>query len=97
MRPASVGADPDGRQEVGVVGMEHRAIADRTGQVRGDAAARGLTYDAELGDDLITGSWTNTGFEVIDGTFSGNYRTVTNRVPTAEKDAQFLKLTVEYQ
>jgi hypothetical protein len=63
-----------------------------------DADARGLFYEMELDDNLLFAPvWTNVGYEVINGTVSGDFRSITNRVPTVGKAQQFMNLKIEMQ
>lgn len=62
---------------------------------RNDAAARGLDYHLELNTTLIGGSWTNDGY-TVSGTsiFDADFDTVTNRIPTAADNNQFIQLKI---
>ncbi|VGO18616.1 hypothetical protein [Pontiella sulfatireligans] len=62
-----------------------------------DAAARGLSYYLELNDELVEGTWTNSGYEADIGSFAidASFETVTNRVSTESLDAQFIRLQIE--
>jgi len=57
-----------------------------------------LTYYVEVNDDLIVGTWTNTGYEVLGtGMINDDFDAVTNRISTDSKDKQFLRLIVEQE
>jgi hypothetical protein len=63
-----------------------------------DYADRGLTYTIQVNDNLVIGTWTNSGYTVegvaVDG-FGGGFDAVTNRVPAV--DAQkFIRTHVEF-
>jgi hypothetical protein len=63
---------------------------------RNDAAARGLDYHLELTGDLSSPAWTNNGYTVKGtGTIDGEFDAVTNQIPTASEDQQFIQLTIE--
>jgi len=59
--------------------------------------ASNLTYYLELNDDLlVSGAWTNDGYqaEIGTATLGGGFESVTNRVPT-EDSATFIQLIIE--
>jgi len=57
----------------------------------------GLTYSLEQVDDLVSGSWTNSGnyTEVDVGTLDLSFEWVTNRFDTAGKSQEFIRLIIE--
>jgi hypothetical protein len=62
-----------------------------------DAAERGLTYTLELNTNLVSGIWANTGYTVTgSNTVDSAFQTITNRVPTANEDSQFIRLQIEF-
>ncbi len=63
---------------------------------RNDAEARGLAYVLENTDDLVSGSWTNAGFEFVgEGVLDGEFDTATNRLPATD-GAGFIRLNIGY-
>jgi hypothetical protein len=62
---------------------------------RTDYPDRGLTYYLELNTNLVTGVWTNSGYTVTGtGPLETGFEAVSNRVSTAVKSKQFLRLKV---
>ena len=61
---------------------------------RTDAAARGLTYDVDSTLNLVIGPMTNDTEEAGSVDVGGGFESVTNRVPTATEDTQFMGLEV---
>ena len=63
------------------------------------SAENGLTYSLLQNEDLVSGTWTNHGdiVEVGEGTPVGDFKTVTNRIPTDGKALEFIRLVVEAQ
>lgn len=62
---------------------------------RRDAAVRGLSYQLEFSDHLVSNAWhsgshTESGTQIVDA----NFERVTNAVPTAGEDGQFIRLHV---
>ncbi len=63
-----------------------------------DAADRGLTYTVEKNGDLLAdGVWSSDGITETSGAVDANFESVTNRISTATADAQFMKLSVEFE
>ena len=63
---------------------------------RTDAAERGLEYNVYSSLDLVLGELTNPTEEVAETEdLGGGFESVTNRVPTASEDAQFMGLEVK--
>lgn len=65
---------------------------------RSDAAARGLSYSLETSPTLTPSAWTNAGYLVIDTNLSygvDGFEEVTNRIPVATKNSQFIRLRIE--
>ncbi len=56
----------------------------------------GITYLVEATDNLVFPSWTNPNVVIVgSGPFAPGFETVTNRVPTAGKANQFMRLIIE--
>ncbi len=56
----------------------------------------GITYLVEATDDLVYSPWTNLNVVIVgSGPFPPGFETVTNRVPTAGKANQFMRLIIE--
>ena len=57
----------------------------------------GLDYYLEITDNLIIGPWTDSGYEVTGSNtaFATDFHAISNRVSTAVKDQQFIRLTIE--
>jgi hypothetical protein len=65
---------------------------------RTDAADRGFSYILELNINLVSGVWTHDGYTVVNSnTVDSACQFITNRVPMAEGDEQFIRLQEEYQ
>jgi hypothetical protein len=65
---------------------------------REDADLRGLTSILELSSDLMAGAWGTNGIEFVGSGLSGieGFNAVTNRIPTAAGEEQFLHLRVQF-
>ena len=65
--------------------------------VRRVAATNEISYALALTDNLVIGSWTtNTGYTVVGyGPVVGDFDTVTNRIDTTGKTAEFIDLVIE--
>ena len=62
-----------------------------------DAADRGITYTVEKNSDLLSiESWSTNGIAETSAPVDVEFESVTNRVPTGEATAQFMKLNVEF-
>ncbi len=63
---------------------------------RDDAAELGLSYEAVLNSDLVSGSWTNDGscLEIEGAAIGTGFHAVTNLIPTDVKERQFIGLHV---
>ncbi len=61
------------------------------------SADNGLTYSLVQNQDLTGGSWTNQGdiVEAGESAAVGDFKTVTNRVPTDGKTQEFIRLKIE--
>jgi hypothetical protein len=63
-----------------------------------DETARGLTYYLELNDDLVYGTWTNSGYTKegtgVDG-FGAGFDAVTNKIP-ADLAEKYIRSVVEF-
>lgn len=61
------------------------------------SAENGLTYSLVQSQDLMQGGWTNNGdiVEVGESAVVGDFKTVTNRVPTDGKSQEFIRLMIE--
>jgi hypothetical protein len=61
------------------------------------SADNGLTYSLVQSQNLVLGSWTNNGdiVEVGESAAVGDFKTVTNRVPTDGKTQEFIQLQIE--
>lgn len=58
----------------------------------------GLHYYLELTDNLVLGSWTNSGYSFFGtGTLDAEFDWVTNVVSTIDDDSQFVRLIIEEQ
>jgi GH35 family endo-1,4-beta-xylanase len=65
---------------------------------RKDSADRGLSYTLELSSDLVSNIWTNDGYIVTGSNdVDSAFQTITNRVPAADMDNQFIRLQIKYQ
>jgi hypothetical protein len=63
---------------------------------RSDAEERGLGYALQTTDDLVGGVWTNSGVVFVgEGVLSGEFDSVTNRLPATDAEG-FIRLNVEY-
>jgi len=61
-----------------------------------DAGDRGLTYALQLTSDLVSGSWSTNGYAKIGaGTVDSDFESVTNRISTAGKTNEFIRLSIE--
>jgi len=55
----------------------------------------GISYHLELTDDLVSGVWTNAGYETIGtGTINSGFDAVTNRIPTDMLGERFIRLII---
>ncbi len=55
-----------------------------------------LTYHIEVNDNLIVGTWTNSGYSTVGtGMINDDFDAVTNRISTDTKDKQYIRLIVE--
>lgn len=56
----------------------------------------GIDYHLELTTNLVSGVWTNAGYEIIGtGTLDSEFDAVTNRIPTGVDDERYIRLIVE--
>ncbi len=57
----------------------------------------GLAYILQTSKSLSGSGWTNGGYQMLEpfGAFDADYFAVTNRIPTADDTAQFIRLSVE--
>jgi len=63
---------------------------------RRDADARGLSYQLELSDNLVSNVWSNSGYtETGTNTIDAAFEAVTNSIPTASKPNQFIRLNID--
>jgi len=62
-----------------------------------DAATRGLTYEVVRNDSLQVGSWTNSEITEVTAAIDADFEAVTNRISTATKNAQFMRLNIEFE
>ena len=54
-----------------------------------------LSYYLELTDDLVNGTWTNSGYSVVaTNVTGGTFDYVTNQIPTLDSET-FIKLIIE--
>ncbi len=89
--PASLGILPTfGRiDEAGTNGL--RYVYPR----RSDPAS-GIAYHLELTTNLVSGAWTNAGYETVGtGVINSEFEAVTNQIPTAVEDEQYIRLIIE--
>jgi hypothetical protein len=58
-----------------------------------------LDYRLELATDLVIGNWTNSGYVElpVTGTIDAGFEAVTNRIDTAGKTNEFIRLLIEAQ
>ena len=96
-----LGGDPTNSADIGYVptyGMVEDGGADWLEYIyaqRNDAGDLGLTYWLDQKTDLVTGTWTSNNYEVGTGMLDAEFDAVTNRLPTAIEDVQFIKLMIE--
>ena len=63
---------------------------------RSDADSLGLTYGLEQNTNLVSGSWSDGGFEIAGiGPLGAGFDSVTNRIPTSGKEREFIHLRIE--
>ncbi len=63
---------------------------------RNDKDVAGLSYNPEHAEDLVFGTWTNTGFSFVgSGAFGDEFDIVTNRIPTTDAGARFVRLLIQ--
>jgi len=63
-----------------------------------ESAARGLSYEVQATTNLVSGTWSTNGVELVGSaadTPAAGYLTVTNRIPSAESE-EFLRLHIEF-
>lgn len=66
--------------------------------MRNDAASRGLTYTPQAATNLVVGNWTTNGVSTVGvGSFNSGFDSVTSRVSTVSKNAQFMNLLMQFQ
>lgn len=79
-------------------GMEHMGgsnVVEYVFQRRRDAAARGLAYNVEWTDNLVSNIWNSAGVaEVGSEVIDAGFETVTNRIP-ADLPQKFIHLEIE--
>ncbi len=84
----SIGEEPDQRYQGEVYLYTYRS--------RTDAAERGITYELELCDNLISNNWSTNGYSVVaTEPVNSDFEVVTNAIPTAGKTSQYIRLNVE--
>ncbi len=96
------GGDPTNGLDIGTWPTDSIIEAGGTNYIeyvyakRNDAMERGLGYTLENTQDLIGGTWTNTGFVFVgEGGLDGEFDTVTNRLPAIE-DAGFIRVKIDF-
>ena len=58
--------------------------------------ASGIAYHLELTTNLVSGVWTNAGYETVGaGPIDSEFDAVTNRIPAAAEDEQYIRLIIE--
>jgi hypothetical protein len=95
--------DPDDPSDIGTPTSIGAALnADGTNWIevvylKRVSAENGLTYSLVQNPDLMQGSWTNSGdiVEAGESAAVGDFKTVTNRVPTDGKTQEFIRLVIE--
>jgi hypothetical protein len=96
----AMGGDPTDANDIGYVPVSSVVEDGGTNYLdyvyhkRKDASLQGLTYYLELTGNLVFPAWTNAGYEVIGNATVGDYRAVTNRIPTTNA-TQFIELQIE--
>ena len=99
----ALGGDPTNAADQGISPV-HGLVADVAGDWMRYVYPKlsdpnsGVTYHIEVNDDLLYGNWTNANYTVTGtGTIDAEFDSVTNKIPTTGKPAQFIRLIVEEQ
>ena len=90
-----MGGDPTNAADIGILptfgssGSVFECIYPRR-----SAPDSGLIYYLELTDDLVSGSWTNSGYTVVPetGYINDDFEAVTNEIPTLGKTNEFIRV-----
>jgi len=99
----ALGGDPSDGNDHGYA--VHQSVVESGGSCyveyiyarRSSYGNRGLDYALELGTDLLSGSWTNSGYGIEGvGTdaFGDGYDAVTNRIPVDGVNQKFIRLKI---
>lgn len=99
-----LGGDPTNSNDIGYVPVSGTMASAGTNyfeyvHVRRTSPGNGLTYYLEQNDDLVFGTWVNSGDYVITGIdpmgSDSNFESVTNRFSTEGKSKEFIRLIIE--
>jgi len=95
-----LGGDPTNPADKGILPTFGREEGGSNGLLfvypkRSDSAS-GIAYHLELTDDLVSGIWTNAGYETLGtGLIDSEFNAVTNRISTGILGEQFIRLIIE--
>lgn len=93
-----LGGDPTNELDQGIASVYGGEGSIFTYTFPSNSLADDLNYYIETTENLVTGTWTNTGYDVTGtGIHSENasFAAVTNELSTVVKDEQFIKLIIE--